>query len=252
MCDASDYAMEAILGQSEDGKPYVVYYASKTLNDAQKNYTTTENELLVVVFTLDIFKNYLLGTSIIKLFGDVFQMMNNKTYYECAMRELMEVILLRGRLQQKFYIVDSIGQLCSRIVTLTTKVVHNVNNWEKSTQGVEPKNGSTGQPVVLVRSSTGQGRPKSFSLSQWPSLPPVKVILFPVEVRSRTDRGKLRSKWNGPYVAKEVFPYDTMTIRNPMTSNEFKVNGQRLKHFIERFETQEENLHFLDGDVQKG
>ena len=65
MCDASDYAMEAILGQSEDGKPYVVYYASKTLNDAQKNYTTTENELLVVVFTLDIFKNYLLGTSIV-------------------------------------------------------------------------------------------------------------------------------------------------------------------------------------------
>ena len=61
--------------------------------------------------------------------------------------------------------------------------------------------------------------------------------------------GKLRSKWNGPYVAKEVFPYDTMTIRNPMTSNEFKVNGQRLKHFIERFETQEENLHFLDRDV---
>ena len=60
--------------------------------------------------------------------------------------------------------------------------------------GVEPKNGSTGQPVVLVRSSTGQGRPKSFSLSQWPSLPPVKVILFPVEVRSRTDRGPIEAQ----------------------------------------------------------
>ncbi|KAL6319862.1 hypothetical protein AAG906_036932 [Vitis piasezkii] len=48
----------------EDGKPYVVYYASKTLNNAQKNYTTTKNELLVVVFALDKFRNYLLGTSI--------------------------------------------------------------------------------------------------------------------------------------------------------------------------------------------
>ncbi|KAL6327168.1 hypothetical protein AAG906_015207 [Vitis piasezkii] len=64
--------------------------------------------------------------------------------------------------------------------------------------------------------------------------------------------GKLRSRWNGPYVVKEIFPYGTVTIRNPRTGNEFKVNGQRLKHFIERFETQEENLHFLDGDVQKG
>ena len=65
MCDASDYAVGAVLGQREDGKPYVVYYASKTLNDAQKNYTTTEKELLVVVFALDKFRNYLLGTSIV-------------------------------------------------------------------------------------------------------------------------------------------------------------------------------------------
>ena len=65
MCDASDCAVGAILGQREDGKPYVVYYASKTLNDAQKNYITTENKLLVVVFALDKFKNYLLGTSIV-------------------------------------------------------------------------------------------------------------------------------------------------------------------------------------------
>ncbi|KAL6340998.1 hypothetical protein AAG906_032110 [Vitis piasezkii] len=65
MCDASDCAVGAILGQREDGKPYGVYYASKTLNDAQKNYITTENKLLVVVFALDKFKNYLLGTSIV-------------------------------------------------------------------------------------------------------------------------------------------------------------------------------------------
>ena len=48
-----------------DGKPYVVNYASKTLNDAQKNYTTTEKKLLAVVFVLDKFRNYLLGISIV-------------------------------------------------------------------------------------------------------------------------------------------------------------------------------------------
>ena len=37
MCDASDHAVGAILGQRVDKKPYVIYYASKTLNDAQMN-----------------------------------------------------------------------------------------------------------------------------------------------------------------------------------------------------------------------
>ncbi|RVW63656.1 Pro-Pol polyprotein [Vitis vinifera] len=60
MCDASDLAMGAVLGQREDGKPYVIYYASKTLNEAQRNYTTTEKELLAVVFALDKFRAYLL------------------------------------------------------------------------------------------------------------------------------------------------------------------------------------------------
>ncbi|WKA06680.1 hypothetical protein VitviT2T_024570 [Vitis vinifera] len=55
MCNASDFAIGAVLGQREDGKPYVIYYASKTLNEAQRNYTTTEKELLVVVFALDKF-----------------------------------------------------------------------------------------------------------------------------------------------------------------------------------------------------
>ena len=53
MCDASDFAIRAVLGQRGDGKPYVIYYASKTLNEAQKNYTTTEKELLAIMFALD-------------------------------------------------------------------------------------------------------------------------------------------------------------------------------------------------------
>ena len=42
MCDVSDLAVGAILGQRVKGMPYVVYYAIKTLNEAQRNYTTTE------------------------------------------------------------------------------------------------------------------------------------------------------------------------------------------------------------------
>ena len=65
MCDASDFAIGAVLGQREDEKPYVIYYVSKTLNEVQRNYTTIEKELLVVVFALDKFRTYLVGFFIV-------------------------------------------------------------------------------------------------------------------------------------------------------------------------------------------
>src|SRR3954463_14350271 len=65
MCDASDYAVGAVLGQRKDKKLHVIYYASRTLDEAQMNYATTEKELLAVVFALDKFRSYLVGAKII-------------------------------------------------------------------------------------------------------------------------------------------------------------------------------------------
>ena len=55
MCDASDYVIGAVLGQRVDKIPHSIYYASRTLNDAQLNYSTIEKELLAVIFSLDSF-----------------------------------------------------------------------------------------------------------------------------------------------------------------------------------------------------
>ncbi|GJR45450.1 reverse transcriptase domain-containing protein [Tanacetum coccineum] len=59
MCNTSDYVVGAVLGQRIDKHFKPIHYASKTMNEAQENYTTTEKELLVVVFALDKFYQYL-------------------------------------------------------------------------------------------------------------------------------------------------------------------------------------------------
>ena len=64
MCDASDYTIGAVLGQREDKKAFVIYYASKTLDSAQANYTTTEKEFLAVVFALEKFRSYIVGSPV--------------------------------------------------------------------------------------------------------------------------------------------------------------------------------------------
>jgi hypothetical protein len=69
MCDASDYAVGAVLGQRKYKKPYVIYYASKTLNSAQMNYTTIEKELLAAVFACEKFRSYLVGSPVV-VFSD--------------------------------------------------------------------------------------------------------------------------------------------------------------------------------------
>jgi hypothetical protein len=65
MCDASDYAVGAVLSQSKHKKHYAISYTCKTLTGPQLNYTTMEKELLAVVFAIEKFRSYLVGTKVI-------------------------------------------------------------------------------------------------------------------------------------------------------------------------------------------
>nr|GEX10219.1 transposon Ty3-I Gag-Pol polyprotein [Tanacetum cinerariifolium] len=60
MCDASDFAVEAVLGQRIEKHFRPIHYASKTITEAELNYTTTEKEMLAVVYAFEKFRSYLI------------------------------------------------------------------------------------------------------------------------------------------------------------------------------------------------
>ncbi|GJW65484.1 reverse transcriptase domain-containing protein, partial [Tanacetum coccineum] len=60
MCDASDFAIGAVLGQRHEKHFKPIHYASKTMNEAESHYTTTEKEMLAVVYAFEKFRSYLI------------------------------------------------------------------------------------------------------------------------------------------------------------------------------------------------
>ncbi|XP_074283468.1 uncharacterized protein LOC141608017 [Silene latifolia] len=65
ICDASDFAVGAVLGQVVDKKHHAIYYSSKTLDQAQCNYSTTEKEMLAIVHVIEKFRQYLVGSKVV-------------------------------------------------------------------------------------------------------------------------------------------------------------------------------------------
>ena len=65
MCDASDFAMGAVLGQRKEKIFRAIYYVSRTFNEAQENYYTTEKKILAIVFSCEKFRPYILGSHVI-------------------------------------------------------------------------------------------------------------------------------------------------------------------------------------------
>ena len=52
-------------------------------------------------------------------------------------------------------------------------------------------------------------------------------------LRLRLFSEKLRSCWDGLYVVTQVFPHGAIEIKDPKQENTFKVNGQRLKYYVD-------------------
>ncbi|GKD35342.1 reverse transcriptase domain-containing protein [Tanacetum coccineum] len=60
MCDASDFAIGAVLGQRHEKHFRPIHYACKIMNEAESHYTTTEKEMLAVMYAFEKFRYYLI------------------------------------------------------------------------------------------------------------------------------------------------------------------------------------------------
>ena len=125
MCDARDYAMGAILGQKVDKMFKAIYYSSKTFNEAQENYSTTEKEMLAMVFACEKFRPYILGSHII-IHTDHAAIKYLMAKKEAKPRLIRWVLLL-----QKFYLEIKDKKGCDNVI------VDHLSRVEKTTMKEE-------------------------------------------------------------------------------------------------------------------
>nr|GFA66428.1 reverse transcriptase domain-containing protein [Tanacetum cinerariifolium] len=106
MCDASDYAVGAVLGQRIEKHFRPIHYASKTMNQAEANYTTTEKEMLAVVYAFEKFRSYLIMNKII-IYTDHSALKYLFAKKDAKARLLRWILLLQ---EFDFKVVDTRGE----------------------------------------------------------------------------------------------------------------------------------------------
>ncbi|GJT52819.1 reverse transcriptase domain-containing protein [Tanacetum coccineum] len=105
MCDASDFAIGAVLGQRHEKHFRPIHYASKTINKAESHYTMTEKEMLAVVYVFEKSRSYLiLNKSIVYTDHSALKYLFAKKYSKA--RLLWWVLLLQ---EFKFKVIDIKG-----------------------------------------------------------------------------------------------------------------------------------------------
>ncbi|GKF98078.1 reverse transcriptase domain-containing protein, partial [Tanacetum coccineum] len=105
MCDASDYALGAVLGQRIEKHFRPIHYASKTMTEAESNYTTMEKEMLAVVYAFEKFRSYLsMNKSVVYTDHSALKYLFNEK--DAKARLLRWVLLLQ---EFDFKVIDSKG-----------------------------------------------------------------------------------------------------------------------------------------------
>nr|GEY86558.1 reverse transcriptase domain-containing protein [Tanacetum cinerariifolium] len=113
MCDASDYAIGAVLGQRKSKHFQPIHYVSKTMTEAQIHYTTTEKEMLAVVYAFEKFRSYLvLSKSIVYTDHSALKYLLNKQDAKPRLENPHQDVLENKDINKNFPL-ETLGSLTS-------------------------------------------------------------------------------------------------------------------------------------------
>nr|GFA13149.1 reverse transcriptase domain-containing protein [Tanacetum cinerariifolium] len=210
MCDASDFAIGAVLGQRHEKHFRPIHYASKTITDAEYNYTTTEKKMLAVVYAFEKFRSYLImNKSIVRT--DHFALKYLFAKKDTKARLLRWVLLLQ---EFDFKVLDTKGA-----ENLTADHLSRLENPYEIVLG--PKEINEIFPLEMLSMVTFRGDSSASWFADFANYHAGNFIV----------KGKLKTRWNGPFTITKVFPYGAVELSQANGLN-FKVNGHRLKHYF--------------------
>nr|GEW52741.1 hypothetical protein [Tanacetum cinerariifolium] len=188
--------------------PKLTMTSNKTMTQAETNYTTTEKEMLTVVYTFEKFCSYLIMNKIF-VYTDHSALKYLFAKKDAKARLLHWILLLQ---EFNFKVIDTKGA--------ENNAADHLSRLENPYKNVfDPKEINKTFPLESLNKVAHQDLSTPW-FADFANYYAGKFII----------KGKLKSRWSGPFTISEIYPYGTAKLTHSDGSN-FKVNCHRLKHY---------------------
>nr|GEU94880.1 reverse transcriptase domain-containing protein [Tanacetum cinerariifolium] len=238
MCDASDFAIGAVLGQHQEKHYRPIHYASKTMTEKDSKARLLRWVLLLQEFTfLDTKEAENVAADHLSLLENPHQnVLDPKEINESFSLETLNFISTRGENRASWSDKLDDALWAFRIAYKNTKWALKHANFDLQTTGDHKKflvnelnelRNQAYENSLIYKEKTkrlhdSKIKDRVFNIGD-------RVLLF--NSRLKILSGKLKSRWSGPFTISHVFPYGIVELSQPDGPN-FKVNGHILKHYF--------------------